>query len=287
MWISYMALLGRIILLGFERIVVKMLGNDANPSAALMLFVGLATLFLSPFVCFILMSESVDWSFLKYVAGSSVIYSFAFLLYIKALAEGEVSLVSPLYNFNILFLLLLSVVFLSESLSVMKGVGLFFLLYGATFLNRQKNIYQSLKALFVDRPCQMMMVSSLLLAIGRVIDKGNVSTTSPVLYSFFLYFFVTLYLGIWLVITGAFKEVFSLFHCRPWVSLASGFINAYAYLCLLIAFQSVEVSIAEPLSMLSMVVTLLLSVIVFKEKIRQRITGVLLMFVGAWFLFSF
>ncbi|MDD2206717.1 MAG: EamA family transporter [Aminobacterium sp.] len=284
MILAYIALIGRIIMLGFERIVVKKLGTGANPSAALMLFVGLAALFLFPFAIAIILKGNIDWLFLKYVATSSLIYAFAFLLYIKSLAEGEASLVAPLSNFNILFLLFLSIIFLSETLSVSKVVGFLVLLYGATFLNKQKNIYSSVKALLIDRPCQMMMISSLLVAVGRVIDKGNSTSASPVLYSFFLYLFIAIYLGFFMFLKGTAKEVFILFKDRPWVSLISGFINAYAYLCLLVSFKSIEVSIAEPLSMLSMVVTVILSSILLGEDIRYRIKGVIFMFVGAWFL---
>lgn len=284
MILAYIALIGRIIMLGFERIVVKKLGTGANPSAALMLFVGLAALFLFPFAIAIILKGNIDWFFLKYVATSSLIYAFAFLLYIKSLAEGEASLVAPLSNFNILFLLFLSIIFLSETLSVSKVVGLLVLLYGATFLNKQKNIYSSVKALLIDRPCQMMMISSLLVAVGRIIDKGNSTSASPVLYSFFLYLFIAIYLGFFMFLKGTAKEVFILFKDRPWVSLISGFINAYAYLCLLVSFKSIEVSIAEPLSMLSMVVTVILSSILLGEDIRYRIKGVIFMFVGACFL---
>lgn len=284
MILAYIALIGRIIMLGFERIVVKKLGTGANPSAALMLFVGLAALFLFPFAIAIILKGNIDWLFLKYVATSSLIYAFAFLLYIKSLAEGEASLVAPLSNFNILFLLFLSIIFLSETLSVSKVVGFLVLLYGATFLNKQKNIYSSVKALLIDRPCQMMMISSLLVAVGRIIDKGNSTSASPVLYSFFLYLFIAIYLGFFMFLKGTAKEVFILFKDRPWVSLISGFINAYAYLCLLVSFKSIEVSIAEPLSMLSMVVTVILSSILLGEDIRYRIKGVIFMFVGAWFL---
>jgi transporter family protein len=183
---AYVALAGRIVMLGFERIVVKKLGTGANPKAALMLFVGLAALFLLPFAVNTVYGGHIDWAFIKYVAASSLIYALAFLLYIRALSEGEASLVAPLSNFNILFLLVLSILFLSESFSFVKGAGLLVLLYGATFLNRQRNMYLSLKALLADKPCQMMMASSFLVAIGRIIDKGGAASTSPVLYSFFI-----------------------------------------------------------------------------------------------------
>ena len=92
---AYVALAGRIVMLGFERIVVKKLGTGADPKAALMLFVGLAALFLLPFAVNTVYGGHIDWAFIKYVAASSLIYALAFLLYIRALSEGRPLLSLP------------------------------------------------------------------------------------------------------------------------------------------------------------------------------------------------
>jgi transporter family protein len=52
MTLAYLALLGRIILVGYERIVVKQLGQRSNSVGAAFLFFAIATLFLLPFMLF-------------------------------------------------------------------------------------------------------------------------------------------------------------------------------------------------------------------------------------------
>jgi len=181
---AYLALLGRIVMLGYERIIVKKLGTGSSSESATFLFFAIAAVFLFPFVFFADPPE--DYGFVKIVFVNSVIYSAAFILYVKSLSLGEASLVSPLYNFNVFFLLLLAVVFLGEAFTVLKVAGLILLVYGASYLNRQKNPFLSLSALLKDRACVFMIISSMLIAVGRTIDMTVLKYIHPVVYAFAL-----------------------------------------------------------------------------------------------------
>jgi transporter family protein len=69
------------------------------------------------------------------------------------------------------------------------------------------------------------------------------------------------------------------------LSVFSGTVNAYSYILLLFAFTVIPVSVAEPVSMLSMIVTVILAKYIFQERIRNRIIGAVIMLAGAWLLF--
>jgi transporter family protein len=278
---AYLFLLGRIILLGYEKIVVKKVGTDSNSIVTSFLFFGIAVLFLLPFALF---HPSFDLSALKYGILSGFIYSISFVLYVKSLSIGEASLVGPLYNFNVFFLLILTSIFLKEPFTISKVIGLSLLVYGASFLNRQENLYKSLYSLFKRKDTLFMMGSSFLIAIGRTIDGFIVGKIDPLFYCFFLYLVISVYQFFYILLRKEVKEVFKLLKEKTLlVTIAAG-INAYSYMFLLIAFRSIDVSIAEPLSMLSMLVTLFLAKNVFKEDIRKRIIGVIIMILGAWIL---
>jgi len=281
--LAYLALLGRILLLGVERIVVKKLGHKADSVSGAFLFFAIAAVLLSPVLAFVPMPT--EFGFLKYAAFSSLVYAFAFWLYVKSLSEGEASLVSPLYNFNVFFLLILTVIFLNESLSIFKIIGLVFLVYGASFLNKQKNILLSLKSLFTNKACLYMIITSFLIAIGRTIDGFVVQSIHPVVYAFSIYVGISLFLLIYQIPTKSFKNTINLLKSKPKIAIASGAINSYSFLFLLFAFKEIEVSIAEPASMLGMLVTVFLAGRIFKENIKERLIGVLIMIVGAWLLF--
>ncbi len=281
---AYLALTGRILMLGYERIVVKQLGQGSDSVGAAFLFFSIATLFLAPVLFFIEMPES--WGFLWWVLLAAAIYSNTFVLYVRSLSLGEASLVGPLYNFNVFFLVILTTIFLGEKMTLLRILGIALLFYGTSYLNRQRNIIRSFKALFSDKACQLMILCSLLMAFGRTIDGYAVQSVSPVFYSFALYFFISVFLFLFLVLKKRTGNMVRIFKEKPVRSSIAAFINAYSYLFLVIAFTKIDVSIAEPASMLSMMVTVILAHFIFREKIRDRIIGVVIMIVGAWLLVS-
>jgi transporter family protein len=281
---AYLALTGRILMLGYERIVVKQLGQGSDSVGAAFLFFSIATLFLTPVLFFIEMPS--DWGFMWWLLLASAIYSNTFVLYVRSLSMGEASLVGPLYNFNVFFLVILTTIFLGESLTILKILGIALLFYGTSYLNRQKNLLKSFRALFSDRACQLMIICSLLMAFGRTIDGYAVQSVSPFFYSFAMYFLISVFLLIYLIIKKRTGNMIRLLKAKPVPSSVAAFINAYSYLFLVIAFTQIDVSIAEPASMLSMVVTVVLAHFIFGEQIRKRIIGVIIMIVGAWLLMS-
>jgi len=283
MLIPYLALGGRIILLGWERILVKKLGEKSDSISGTFLFFGLGTIFLLPALFFV--DIVLNTSILFYVTLSSFVYSIAFWLYVKSLSEGEASLVSPLYNFNVFFLLILAVTFLGEKLSLFKVLGLIFLFYGVSFLNRKRNIIESFKAILLDKSCQYMIIASLLIAVGRTIDGNAIKITTPILYAFYLNVGISLFLLVYIMAKRNLSTTIKLFKEKTKIASLSGGINAYSYLFLLIAFTGIEVSIAEPASMIAMVITVILAGRILKENIKERLLGVAIMLIGLWLLF--
>lgn len=281
-----LALAGRVLTLGVERIVVKRMGSRADSFCSTFLFFFLGALFLLPFVMF----ERIDsWIFIPRALVSGFFYSVAFVCYVRSLSLEEASLVSPLYNFNIVFLAVIAFIFLGESLTLSKGIGLALLLYGASYLNRSAGktttFIQSLYGLLHNTGCRFMMIASLLIAVGRVIDKSNIQAASPLVYCFFLYLIISGYVFVYVLIKGRAGGIVRIMREQPWTAMASGAINAYSYLFLLVAITTIDVSVAEPVSMLGMVVTLLLSWLILGEDVRRRWFAVLLMLAGAWIMF--
>lgn len=280
------ALAGRIILLGFERIVVKRLGSDNDPFAATVLFFGLGALLLAPFVPWD--TPWSQWSRMGTAFGAGVFYAAAFVCYVRSLSMGEASLVSPLYNANVLFLAVLAFVFLGEPLSVLKVGGLVLLVYGASRLSPQGSFLRSMAAVVSDPACRFMIAASLLIACGRVVDTAMVSDSGrdldPVAYCFVLYSVIAVYVFAAAAVRGHARDVFHLLRTRPVESFLAGGINGYSYLFLLMALTRIDVSVAEPASMLSVLVTLLLARRSFGERIGARMSAAVVMVAGAWCL---
>jgi transporter family protein len=67
--------------------------------------------------------------------------------------------------------------------------------------------------------------------------------------------------------------------------LAGGFTNAYSYIALLNAFKYIDVSIAEPVSMVSSLVTAFFAKYIFKEKVSLRVIGTIILIAGAFVIY--
>ena len=126
-----------------------------------------------------------------------------------------------------------------------------------------------------------MMVVSILMAIGRVLDTYLVGTFNPGEYSIALYFLISFDIFIIIIFTKKVKDIIPTFKSRPKEFLIGSGTNAFSYLFLLIALTEIELTIAEPLSMLSVIISIIFSYIFFKEKIRDRLIGGVIMSIGA------
>lgn len=283
MLLAYLALFARIFLLGYEKILVKKIGDGSESEAATFLYFLVSTVFILPMIPF---SRPISgYEPLVYIAISSFIYCIAFLFYVRSLSIGEVSLVSPLYNFNVLFLLILTSIFLGEKITILKLSGILILLYGASLLNRQGSVLLSLKAMLKDKSCALMLACSFFMAIGRTIDGFVIRQVDPLMYAVLIYFFMSVFLFFYVWFNGKLKLSYEIYSSRKSVTLAAGAVNAYTYLLLLYAITKIDVSVAEPASMLSMIVTVILSHFILKENIKGRIAGVFIIITGAWALF--
>ncbi|MEN7721931.1 EamA family transporter, partial [Clostridioides difficile] len=80
------------------------------------------------------------------------------------------------------------------------------------------------------------------------------------------------------------KIICEIFTNKKGLSILSGAINGYSYLALLIALNNLELSIAEPFSQVSMIITLILAHFIFKENIKEKIPGSILILIGGWLL---
>jgi transporter family protein len=283
MWLAYLALAGRIVLTGYEKIIFKQVAEKSGSEEAVFLIFSTGTVFLAPFVFTVQPPESYGFLWISLLAG--LVYTVQTVFYVKSLSTGEASLVAPVYYFGLFFLIILTTVFLDESLDILKIFGIVLLIYGMSFLNRKQHILHSLKAVVTDRACQFMMISSMLVAVGRTIDGFMVRTVHPIIYTFSLCIATLIFLFIHLLFTRRLAEARKLFRQRWKIGSTAGAVDCYSYLLLMFAITRIEVSIAEPASMLGLIVTVVLAYFILKEKIRERLIGVVIMIAGAWLLF--
>ncbi|MGB9614798.1 MAG: EamA family transporter, partial [Fervidobacterium sp.] len=105
-------------------------------------------------------------------------------------------------------------------------------------------------------------------------------------YSVGIYLVISIYIFIYgLVFGNKPKEYINLVKTRFIYLLLGGICNAYSYIALLKAFNYLGVSVAEPLSMLSVFVTMFFARVFLKEKIGFRVIAAILLFFGALLIY--
>lgn len=278
--LASLALVARILLLGVERIIVKRLGTGAEPAAGAFLLFAVGTLVLVPPALVEVSRPGFAW--LGPLAAASAVYAAAFVLYVRSLALGDASLVSPLYSANVVFLAVAAHLVLGEPLGAGKVLGIGLLVLGAARLSPRGSLLRSLAALGSDEACRSMVGASLLIAVGRVIDTATLAAAPPERYAALLYAAISLWLALWLTVRGKLSSPLTLALRRPGLALACGAVNGLSYLCLLRALARFDVGVAEPASMLGLLVTMGLARLLLGEPVRERLPGALLMLGGAW-----
>ncbi len=285
MIVGYIALLARIIMLGLERIVLKFM-NEYDSTAVASLFFLFAALFLTPVFFFVPVGVYSIFipSLILLTLTSSLVYSFGFYAYVRAISVGDTSLVAPLYNSSLLWLLLMSFLFLDEDITLYSVSG-GIIMFAGMMLLYPGSIKSKLNAIRESKSSMYMIAGSIFIAIGRTIDTYIIQTIDEKLYAFLSNLFIGLFLLLLVIYQSNTQQIRNILRDKRKIIVLSGALNGWSYLFLLIAISFLGVTIAEPTSLLSVFVTAYFAKRFLDEKVKERIPGMILMIIGAILLF--
>ncbi len=271
----------RIFLLGYERIAGKQISENEDTFVASWAFFTFSLLMLLPLYWYITPNT------IRSALISGSIYSLSFFLYTYALSHEDASVVAPLYNINIFFLLLITFLFLGEKITLAKTVGSIFMVYGISYLKKGATFVSSYKNIFKNKGSAAMIAASILLALGRTADGYFSRSINSLGYSVSIYIVVSLYLFLASMIKHrGLKKHFDIIKRKKYYLIGGGIANAYSYLALLMLFKYIDVNVAVPLSMLSSIVTAILAYFIFKEKIALRLVGIGFLIFGSFLIYA-
>lgn len=289
---GFLALAGRTLGLGFERPLIKSLGTGRNTIAATTLYFGLGELMLIPLFAWqwahdpSYVAQIGQWIAPALITG--VIYAVSFHTYVYALSVGEVSYLTPLYATAFIWLYFLDMVFGRARLAVLPVAGIITVSLGFVALNVApgKNIRQVFNPAWIMRQPGVwgMLVYSFGLATARMVDKSAADIAPPVLYAFINNSLSVLAGLALLALRGRAGAVGSLFRERPGVALVGAAAGMGAYVLMLVAIDYFNPSVVEPVTQLSVFITMALGAWWFGEKVQARLWGAALMVLGAFLL---
>jgi uncharacterized membrane protein len=205
----------------------------------------------------------------------------------KAYEDGDLSVVYPVARSSPVFVTIVAALFLGEVISLTGVLGILIIFLGVYVLH--------LKGLTVadfSAPLKYLKSSSsryaVIAALGTTVysitDKLGVTAVNPLLYSFWLGFFVTGMMTIAVILRKGVKPIlYELKH--PFKVSFAGILMRGGYMLVLYAMSIAPVSYILALRQVSVVIGALMGVVFLKESYgRVRVIGSIIIFLGVFIL---
>ncbi len=270
----------RVVLVGVERLLLRRLGDAASPGACSAVFFGIGALVLLPFA---LRGAPLAPLTLRVAVASGFVYAAAYWLYVAALAGGELSRTAPLGSLSSVFVVLFAWWVHGESLSLPKAAGAALIAAGSAAL--QSRPAAGGRGLAPVAALQMGGYA-LLTALTRMLDKAGTggAASDPARYAFVVFATVAVCQLVLLAGTGRLAQVSRLLGAHPAVSLGAGLCNGLSFLALAVLLTRLPVSVAEPVTALSLLVTAVLAALVYREPLAARWLPTVAVVVGSFLI---
>ena len=228
--------------------------------------------------------NDIDFQTLLFLILSGLATGASWLCYFRALQLGDVNKVVPIDKFSTVLTILLAVIFLNEPLTWKKvlamiaiSVGTWLMITKTESTHSEKDmknrwlIYAALSAVFAA-------ATAILGKIGITHIPSNLGTairTTVVLVMAWMMVFVT----------GKQKEVKKIEKGELIFTVLSGFATGASWLCYYHALQEGLASVVVPIDKLSILITIIFSWLVLKEKLSKKaLAGIISIVLGTMLL---
>jgi uncharacterized membrane protein len=299
--LGLLALLGRIVGLGLERPWVKALAQGRDTVAATTFTFGVELLILIPLTAWVYVTGGASLHDLPrwiwFALASGMLYALGFHSYVYGLSVGEVSFLTPLFATAFVWLYVLDLQFGAAQFGWRPIAGILSISLGIVFLNStstkgvgshphpgrgQGPAPSGVLGILRQPGAWGMLTYAFCLATGRVIDSHGIAHAPVTAYALVTNSpAVLIGLG-WLIARGRLRLLHGLVRERAGVGIASGVVGIGAYLLLLVAMaHGITPSVAEPISQLSVFISMWLGGLWFGEPVHARWLPAILLVLGA------
>ncbi len=285
LWYHYA--LGSAIFTGLAAVVTKktLLKEHAMEfSTVLAIFNFFVSLLMINYVNFAI---PLDMIVLMYIA--SVFGAIAFLYTAKAIRHMEISVSSPLMNFNPAILAVLALVFLGEALSLSQIGGILLLIAGAYVLevdHKISDLKEPIKKMFKSKYVHYIFIAMVLYAFSSVLDKIILSSIDAFTYLVVIQLFlaVNFIIMIYLFHDGWHGIKHGIQSAGKWILLVAVLTTSYRLLqaqATTMAYVSLVVTVKRMGSLFAVII----GGEMFHEKgLRLKILASVIMIVGMYFV---
>lgn len=215
------------------------------------------------------------WVFLVW---SGVATGASWLCYFRALQLGDVNKVVPIDKSSTVLSVLFAFVFLHETVSVLKIIGLLLILAGTFMMITKKDTFNAeTKKTWLIYAVLSAVFAALTSILGKIGIEGVESNLGTMIRTF-----VVLIMAWICVFTTGKRDKISTARGRELLFiLLSGVATGASWLCYYRALKFGNASVVVPIDKLSIVITIAFSYFVFKERLTKKsLLGLVIMVAG-------
>jgi uncharacterized membrane protein len=206
----------------------------------------------------------------------------------KAIKSSSLSKTIPLTCFAPVFVVITSPIILGEHSELFDVIGILTVVTGAYILNNNgadSGYLEPLKSILNEEGSKLMLCVTFLWGISSAVDKIGVQSSSPFLWTLAIYTFITL--ATFPIILFEYRSIIKTRQIgNSFIFLVLiGLLITLAEIFQMKAISLTVVSRVEALKLINVLMTILFSHIIFKEKImKKRLFGTAIMIVGVLFI---
>lgn len=280
MWIIFA--FGSALFAGLTSILAKcgIKNTDSNVATALRTII---VLIFSWIMVFISKSQStlynINTKTLIFLILSGMTTGASWLCYFKALQIGDVNKVTPIDKSSTILTMLMAFIFLGEEITFIKGISMILIGIGTyLMIIKKENVTVENKSnAWLIYALGSAIFASLTSILGKVGIENIDSTLGTAIRT------IVVLIMAWIVVFVSKKQnTIRDIDKNSWIFLfLSGIATGGSWLCYYRALQMGPASIVVPIDKLSILVTIVFSYIVFKEKLNKKSAlGLLLIVIG-------
>jgi uncharacterized membrane protein len=243
--------------------------------------------FLPPFIYFICKGEIPTSTGILIGVISGFTHFIYWLLLSKSYEHGgDLSHVYPIMRSSSALILLISVIFLKEEVSLLGVIGIFTVTAGV-YLNNLKKISLSglitpIKAIFTEKPTRFAFLTLLGVVAYSTTDKIGVSHVHPLIFLWMFTLFSLLFFTPYILKTKKRVTITSEWENNKRSIIINGLFSVVSYYLILVALTFTNLSYVGGLRQISIVFAVLLGGHVLKEKHKFiRLLSAIIIFTGA------
>ena len=265
MWIIY-ALLASFFA-GITAVFAKMSVSDIDSSFSS----SLRTIVILVFFLILVMFKDlfnqinvIDTKTFIFLVLSGISTTLLWIFYFKALKLGNVNSVASIDKTSIVITLLLSSIFLSEKITLVKIISSILIIGGTFIMNKKDSKEKDNKWLIYA------ILTAIFTSTTTIFGKIGLEKINTILSTLIRTFIVFILIWLYVLFTKKYKDYKKLKLNDIKYIILSGLTTGLSWLCYYAALQKGQASLVFPIEKLNIVFTVIFSCILLKEKINKK-----------------